>query len=335
MKSTADTIIAAIILVFSLVAPVTAGPFEDATAAYDRRDYATALLQFRSLAGQGLRPAQSILGIMYEQGQGVPQNYAEAVRWFRLAADQGDSVAQLGLGVMYSKGQGVPQNDAEAAKWYRLASDQGIAMAQYNLGVMYYEGRGVPQDFLYAHMWFNLAAAQGYKDAPEKRNLAAQRMTPSQVTEAQRLAREWRPKLIANIAKQGAAKGAQQVPRNAPQEETTSRYALPKTPEVGTSSLQAQTKNLSPDEVAMVVGTMIVANEQCGLTGNEFPVNVAIAKLGQDVVDFMPNNRFAPLVEVKVKKAREFISGMGKPSACKGMRGVLLTFLPDIYGEGR
>jgi TPR repeat protein len=42
----------------------------------------------------------------------VPQDYAEAVKWYRKAADQGNAVAQYDLGVMYDKGQGVPQNFA-------------------------------------------------------------------------------------------------------------------------------------------------------------------------------------------------------------------------------
>ena len=51
--------------------------------------------------------AQSILGVMYANGRGVPQDYAEAVKWYRLAADQGDAEAQHNLGVMYASGEGV------------------------------------------------------------------------------------------------------------------------------------------------------------------------------------------------------------------------------------
>ena len=78
--------------------------------------------------------AQYNLGIMYYNGQGVPQDYAEAVKWYRLAADQGDAYAQYNLGVMYDNGEGVPQDYKEAVKWYRLAAEQGHAKAQYNLG---------------------------------------------------------------------------------------------------------------------------------------------------------------------------------------------------------
>lgn len=42
-------------------------------------------------------------------------------------------------------------------------------------------------------MWFNLAGAQGDKDAVSNRDYAATLMTPDQIAEAQRLAREWKP----------------------------------------------------------------------------------------------------------------------------------------------
>ena len=61
--------------------------------------------------------AQSVLGLMYDKGLGVPQDDAETVRWYRKAAEQGDATAQNNLGHMYSKGQGVPQNFVEAEKW--------------------------------------------------------------------------------------------------------------------------------------------------------------------------------------------------------------------------
>ena len=40
------------------------------------------------------------------------------------AADQNLAAAELGLGVLYENGQGVPQDDIEAAKWYQKAVDQ-------------------------------------------------------------------------------------------------------------------------------------------------------------------------------------------------------------------
>ena len=92
-------------------------------------------------------------------------------------------------------------------------------------------------------------------------------------------------------------------------------------------------KKFSPDDVAMVLGTMVIAEQRCGQKPGGFPLNLAVAKLGQELVDFMPDNRYAPLVQVKMMKADEFISGMGKPRACKAMREVLLKFIPNVYGQ--
>ena len=59
---------------------------------------------------------------------------------------------------------------------------------------MYGKGRGVPEDYVLAHMWANLAAAQGNENGIEVRDLLEEEMTPAQLAEAQRLAREWAPK---------------------------------------------------------------------------------------------------------------------------------------------
>ncbi|MBN4047955.1 sel1 repeat family protein [bacterium AH-315-O15] len=89
----------------------------------------------------------------------------------------------------------VPQDDVEAVRWYRLVADQGHARAQYNLGAMYGSGRGVPQDFVEAHKWRNLAASRASAEDQTRyaaaRDALAAQMTPAQLAEAQKLAREW------------------------------------------------------------------------------------------------------------------------------------------------
>ena len=154
-----------LVMLVCAAGPAVAGPFEDGVAAAQKDDYATALRLWRSLA------------------------------------EQGDANAQYGLGFMYDTGQGVPQDYAAAMSWYRKAADQGHAAAQSNLGTMYANGWGVPQDYILAHMWWNLAASR--LDASEKekrdkviknRDSVAARMTPAQIAEAQKMAREWKPK---------------------------------------------------------------------------------------------------------------------------------------------
>jgi hypothetical protein len=182
-----------VLLSLSIISNAYAGLSEGA-AAYSRGEYTKAYSELKPLAEQGNADAQWYLGVMFHDGQGVTQDYAEAVKWFRKAVEHGYARAQYNLGVMYRRGHGVQQDNVEAVKWYGKAAEQGFAEAQYSLGVMYAEGQGVRQDFVRAHMWFDLAAASGDSTARKNREIIAAKMTPSQIAEAQRLAREWKPK---------------------------------------------------------------------------------------------------------------------------------------------
>ncbi|MGO9017810.1 MAG: hypothetical protein ACLQVJ_05585 [Syntrophobacteraceae bacterium] len=81
----------------------------------------------------------------------------------------------------------------------KMQAKDGKNDAQYQLGLMYANGRDVngkdfPKNLVNAHMWLNLAAAQGNLTAQDNRDIIAEEMTPAQIAEAQRLAREWKPK---------------------------------------------------------------------------------------------------------------------------------------------
>jgi S1-C subfamily serine protease len=182
-----------LILLIAVAEPVMAGSAE-AWEAYRRGDYASAMRGLRPLAQQGDADAQGALGFMYLHGYGVEQDYGEAANWCRRAAEQGASYGQNCLGLMYVRGEGVPQDYEEAAKWFRRGAEQGYSEAQRNLGVSYERGNGVPQDFVQAHLWYNLAAAQGLEVASEFRETVASKMTKSQLAQAQKLARTWRPR---------------------------------------------------------------------------------------------------------------------------------------------
>src|SRR4030065_114035 len=187
---------ALILIIFLLLTGLAvAEPFEDATKAYYIGDYETAYRLIKPLAEQGLPEAQLNLGLLYDNGQGVPQDHAEAAKWYRKAAEQGNAAAQFNLGLMYENGQGLRQDYAEAVEWYRKAAGQGYAAAQHNLGLMYYTGQGLPKNYVLAHMWFSLAASRYPASEKENRDLAEKsrdivgsKMPPAQNAEAQRLA---------------------------------------------------------------------------------------------------------------------------------------------------
>ena len=174
-----------LIIALSLTASVMAGPAEDKKIV----ETATALAIMGDVRGQAL------LGAAYYAGKGgLKRDYVKALEWLRKAAAQGHPHAPVQIGNMYNDGKGVPQDYAQAVGWYRKAAEQGDADGQGLLGMAFALGEGVPKDYVEAHKWASLAASQGYAPAKQLRDLMARWMTPAQIAEAQRLAREWKPK---------------------------------------------------------------------------------------------------------------------------------------------
>jgi len=114
-------------------------------------------------------------------------------------AAAGDPEAQFSLGKNYEAGRsGLKQDYAEAANWYRKSADQGNVYAQASLGILYHSGKGLPHDDVQSEMWLTISAEHAPKDdrdtIVEMRDSVAAHLTPQQLAEAQRLAREWKPK---------------------------------------------------------------------------------------------------------------------------------------------
>ena len=125
------------------------------------------------------------------------QDYVRAAEILLPLAERSDPRAQTYIGVMYQRGQGVPQNYLVAVYWLHAAAAAGLPEAQYFLGLMYDKGQGVPQDFVLAHAWLNLAVAHAEPKYRDRwvliRDAVASKMTEAQLWEARRLAYEWRP----------------------------------------------------------------------------------------------------------------------------------------------
>lgn len=135
--------------------PVASDTLESGEAAFQRNDAALAMELLLPLAERGSARAQFLVGDMHRIGMGVPQNYPLAVKWISKAAGNGEPTAQ------------------------------------FVLGLMYYRGTGVPQDYVLAHKWSNLSSASGSVAGSVTREALEAKMTPEQIAEAQRLAREW------------------------------------------------------------------------------------------------------------------------------------------------
>ena len=155
-----------LLIVFVCAAvPAVAGPYEDGVVAYAKGDYPTAFRLLRPIAEQGDARAQNDLGIMYETGFGLTQDYLVAATWYRKAADQGNPGGQYNVGALYERGNGVPHDYVQALKWYSLAASRMGTTQQETAGAI-----------------------------SRISNALAAKMTPAQIAEAQKLAREWKPK---------------------------------------------------------------------------------------------------------------------------------------------
>ena len=153
------------------------------------------LLLFAALHGGALSPATAA---DFDKGLAAYKagDYQTALAEWCPLAEAGDVNAQTMLGLMYAEGKGVPQDDTKAAAWYRRAAEQGHAGAQFGLGLMYNDGRGVPQDNVAAQMWLNLAASKvgpatskQHQIAVETWDQLASQMSHEAIIQAQALAR--------------------------------------------------------------------------------------------------------------------------------------------------
>lgn len=117
-------------------------------------------------------------------------DYAGALKIIAPLASKGEAWAQLNLGLMYFEGEGVAQDRVEAAKWYRLAASQGYAPAHYKMGFIYALGQGVAESDVHAYMWLDIGAMSGDANAVTFRNIVSTQLTPGQVAQAQKMARE-------------------------------------------------------------------------------------------------------------------------------------------------
>jgi TPR repeat protein len=160
-------------------------------------DYFSAADWYQKAADQGLAIAEEELGFMFLDGTGRPKDFDAARKWFGKAAAQGDARSKYMIGTMYRDGDGVPQDYVMAANWVRQAAEQGEYQAQLDLAIYYERGEGVPQDYVQAYKWVILSIAR-FRGTEQEREIViknrdriATKMTPVQITEAQRLAREW------------------------------------------------------------------------------------------------------------------------------------------------
>ena len=158
-----------------------------------------------SMQGQGGYGDTAIAGVKPSNGrqpahgtrsevqptQSAKDDHQFAVRLYQESAENGNSDAQYKLGLLYLTGNGALQDFPEAAKWLKLAAEQGYGLAQYELGLIYRTGYGLAVDQVQSYVWLNLAAAAGIQQAVAARDDVMRTLSNKQLSQAQKIAREW------------------------------------------------------------------------------------------------------------------------------------------------
>jgi TPR repeat protein len=122
------------------------------------------------------------------------KDYAAAVKEWRPLAEEGDAPSQFNLGLLYIDGLGVPQDYGTAVSWFERSAQQDYAKAQLNLGALYASGKGVKRDYVQAYKWLNVCAAKAEPKCVAQRDLVAEKLKPKQLATAQKLASQFTPK---------------------------------------------------------------------------------------------------------------------------------------------
>ena len=153
-------------------------PLNEAFEAFDRRDCPSALRLFQVDAERGNAAAQNNVGVIYEAGLSVDPDDRVAERWYRRAADQGLADAQFNLAVLL------------ATRRPKTWGDVASSMSEFEREVKSKDAATLAA-FVEAYMWLSLAAKGENAMARPSMERLGGRMTPTQIAEAQRLAREW------------------------------------------------------------------------------------------------------------------------------------------------
>lgn len=139
-----------------------------------QRDVPSAVVWFLKAADRGYAPAQCCLGLLYELGEGVPEDFVYAYAWMTLAAEYAPELAQrereslerdltvaqvaealyrLAIWAEINESMAWETARRRAVKWFRKAAQLNHSDAQFQLSGRYAAGIGVEKDDAQALVW--------------------------------------------------------------------------------------------------------------------------------------------------------------------------------------
>ncbi len=86
----------------------------------------------------------------------------EAIKMWEASAMEGEVEVQVRLGLVFAEGELVPQDPTKAVYWWEKAAYKGNAEAMVYLGHCLFDGEGIDRDEIRAFVMFSLAAERGH-----------------------------------------------------------------------------------------------------------------------------------------------------------------------------
>ena len=123
-------IVAGAVSMVMLSASASFAGYDEAAKAYGKGRFASAFLEYLTLAEKGDVRAQANVGWMYQAGEGTAADPVKAVAWYAKAAAGGHAIAQFNLGYAYEQGAGAPRDLSKASLWYARSAIKGNVEAQ-------------------------------------------------------------------------------------------------------------------------------------------------------------------------------------------------------------
>ena len=192
LRNLARTVVVVLMVLcapFPLSADHPSEGYTQANEAYLKGEYPKAIALLRPLVEKGEAGPQSLLGLIYMNGQGVPADYARAKELYRASAAQGNREGQFGPGYLYATGKGVHKSLTDAIRWLEPSANQGSKAAQYTLATIYSGGADeVGPDLVRAYKWYTILKSIDKRyDAGFTERLET-RMNAKQIEEARKQA---------------------------------------------------------------------------------------------------------------------------------------------------
>ncbi|KAK8837474.1 hypothetical protein M9Y10_036471 [Tritrichomonas musculus] len=129
------------------------------------KNYNMALMFLNRSSAGGNMNSSYLLGLLYENGEGVKQDFEQAKKCYEKSSEQGNSHGYNRIGFCYKNGLGTETDYLKAVEYYRKGSDLGNKFSINNLGFCYGQGRGVKQDYSKAFECYKKGAELGNSDS--------------------------------------------------------------------------------------------------------------------------------------------------------------------------